>query len=136
MQGFVDRHGSYVSISADLASTEGRCRACRGRRSSWRAITRPWAEKGPVHRQRPRDTSLDPGVGDRHYESAAFKALKPITQGVYRKTIALRRETDKESQPFGDKSAVTIKAHHVEPLMEARADKPESAKVCARFRGR
>ena len=37
------------------------------------------------------------------------------------------RETDKESQPFGDKSAVTIKAHHVEKLMEARADKPESA---------
>lgn len=63
-----------------------------------------------------------------YYDSAAFKALKPITQGVYRKIIdRFCRETDKESQPFGDKSAVTIKAHHVEKLMEARADKPESA---------
>jgi hypothetical protein len=63
-----------------------------------------------------------------YYDSAPFKALKPITQGVYRNIIdRFCRETDKDGQPYGDKSAVTIKAHHVEKLMEARADKPDSA---------
>ncbi len=63
-----------------------------------------------------------------YYNSASFKALKPITQGVYRNIIdRFCRETDKDGQPYGDKSAGTIKAHHVEKLMEARADKPDSA---------
>jgi hypothetical protein len=63
-----------------------------------------------------------------YYDSAAFKALKPITQGVYRNIIErFCRDTDKDGQPYGDKSAVTLKAHNVEKLMEARADKPDSA---------
>jgi hypothetical protein len=63
-----------------------------------------------------------------YYDSAAFKALKPITQGVYRNIIdRFCRETDKDGQPYGDKSAITIRPHHVEKLMEARADKPDSA---------
>jgi hypothetical protein len=63
-----------------------------------------------------------------YYDSAAFKGLKAITQGVYRNIIdRFCRETDKDGQPYGNKSAVTIKAHHVEKLMEARADKPDSA---------
>ncbi len=63
-----------------------------------------------------------------YYDSAAFKALKPITQGVYRNIIdRFCRETDKDGQTYGDKSAVTMKAKHVEKLMEARADKPDSA---------
>jgi hypothetical protein len=62
------------------------------------------------------------------YDSAAFKGLKPITQSVYRNIIdRFCRETDKDGQPYAYKSAVTIKAHHVEKLMEARADKPDSA---------
>src|SRR5262245_39239824 len=62
-----------------------------------------------------------------YYDSAAFKGLKPITQGVYRNIIdRFCRETDEDGQPFGDKSAVTIKAQHIEKLMEARADKPDS----------
>jgi integrase len=63
-----------------------------------------------------------------YYDSAAFKALKPITQGVYRNIIdRFCRDTDKEGQPYGDKSAVAMTARHVEKLMALRADKPESA---------
>jgi integrase len=63
-----------------------------------------------------------------YYDSASFKALKLITQGVYRNIIDhFCRETDQAGQIFGDKSAVTLKAKHVEKLMEARADKPDSA---------
>ena len=63
-----------------------------------------------------------------YYDSAAFKALKPITQGVYRNIIdRFCRETDKDGQPYGDKSAVTMRPDHIEKLMQARADKPDSA---------
>lgn len=63
-----------------------------------------------------------------YYDSAAFAKLKPITQGVYRNIIEkFCRETDMDGQPFGDKSAVTIKSGHIEKLMERRADKPDSA---------
>jgi integrase len=47
---------------------------------------------------------------------------------VYRNIIdRFCRETDQVGQAFGDKSAVTLKAHHVEKLMEARSDRPDSA---------
>jgi integrase len=63
-----------------------------------------------------------------YYDSAAFKALKPITQGVYRNIIeGFCRETDGDGSPNGDKSAVTMKSSHVEDLMEARKAKPDSA---------
>ena len=63
-----------------------------------------------------------------YYDSAAFKALKPITQGVYRNIIdRFCRETDPTGQTYGDKSAVDMKSKHVEKLMEARAAKPDSA---------
>jgi integrase len=63
-----------------------------------------------------------------YYDSAGFKALKPITQGVYRNIIErFCREIDKDGQPYGDKSAVTMRPHNVEKLMELRADKPDSA---------
>lgn len=63
-----------------------------------------------------------------YYDGAAFKALKPITQGVYRNIIErFCHETDKDGQPYGDKSAVTLRGHDVEKLMEVRADKPDSA---------
>jgi hypothetical protein len=63
-----------------------------------------------------------------YYDSAAFKALKPITQGVYRNIIdRFCREIGGDGQPFGDLSAVTMRSQHVEKLMEARADRPDSA---------
>jgi integrase len=64
-----------------------------------------------------------------YYDSAAFKALNPdSTQGVYRNIIdRFCRETDKDGQPYGDKSAVTIKSNHIEKIMEARSAKPDSA---------
>jgi len=61
-------------------------------------------------------------------ESAAFKALRPIAQGVYRNLIdRFCREADPQGQPYGDKSAVTIRREHVEKMMDARADRPDSA---------
>jgi integrase len=63
-----------------------------------------------------------------YYDSAPFKALKPITQRVYCNIIdRFCREIDKDGQPYGDKSAITMTGPHVEKLMEARADKPDSA---------
>ena len=63
-----------------------------------------------------------------YFDSAAFRALKPITQGVYRNIIdRFCRDTDKDGQPYGDKSAVTMRSDHIEKLMQARADKPDSA---------
>jgi integrase len=64
----------------------------------------------------------------KYYDSAAFKALKPITQGVYSNIIErFCRETDKDGQPYGDKSAVTMTTSSIEKLMELRAAKPDSA---------
>jgi integrase len=63
-----------------------------------------------------------------YYDSAAFKALKPITQGVYRNIIErFCRDTDGDGSPNGDKSVVTMKSRNVEEMMEARAAKPDSA---------
>ena len=63
-----------------------------------------------------------------YYDSAAFKALSTTTQGVYRNIIErFCRETDKEGQAYGDKSVITMKSRHIEKIMEARADKPDSA---------
>jgi integrase len=63
-----------------------------------------------------------------YYDSAAFKALKPITQGVYRNIIErFCREKEGDGSLNGDKSVVTMKSSHVEQLMDARADRPDSA---------
>jgi integrase len=64
-----------------------------------------------------------------YFDGAAFKALNAdSTQQVYRNIIErFCRETDKDGQRCGDKSAVTIKAKHIEHLMQTRADKPDSA---------
>ena len=63
-----------------------------------------------------------------YYDSAAFNALKPITQGVYRSIIErFCRETDGDGSPNGDKSVVTMNSRNVEQLMEARTAKPDSA---------
>jgi integrase len=67
-------------------------------------------------------------LANAYYYSAAFEALKPITQGVYRNIIErFCREIHSDGQAYGEKSAVTLTAHHVEQLMQARATKPDSA---------
>jgi integrase len=99
----------------------------------------PWSQEFMEAYQRA--MSLKPNVGsDRvkprsihalaiaYYDSAAFKALKPITQGVYRNIIErFCRETDGDGSPNGDKSVVTMKSRNVEDLMEARKARPDSA---------
>jgi len=63
-----------------------------------------------------------------YYDSAAFKALSPSTQRVYRNIMdRFCRETDKAGQRHGDKDAAKMEARHIESLMEARAEKPDSA---------
>ena len=63
-----------------------------------------------------------------YYQSAAFKALKPITQGVYRNIIdAFCKTEDKLGRLYADKPAGTIGTPQIEELMQRRADKPDSA---------
>jgi integrase len=68
-----------------------------------------------------------------YYQSAAFAALKPITQGVYRNIIdAFCKTKDANGNSYADKPAGdvgkgTIKRKQIEDLMQMRADKPDSA---------
>jgi integrase len=128
VQGFVDRHGKPRFYF---------------RRPGLKQMPLPgfpWSPDFMEAYQRAMDARPKPIGSDRvrprsiralaiaYYDSASFKALKPITQGVYRNIIErFCHETDKDSQPYGDKSAVTIKGQHVEKLMEVRAAKPDSA---------
>src|SRR4051794_3534051 len=66
-----------------------------------------------------------------YYQSAAFAALKPITQGVYRNIIdAFCKTKDANGNSYADKPAGgvgkgTIKRKQIEDLMQKRADKPD-----------
>lgn len=64
-----------------------------------------------------------------YYDAASYRALKSNTQGVYKSIIErFCREIDPAvGRPFGDMSAVTLKSRHIEMLMEARKDMPDSA---------
>lgn len=65
-----------------------------------------------------------------YYGGPRFRALKPITQGVYRNAIdRFCREVDREGKTHGDKPAKGLRREHVVKLMAARADKPESANI-------
>ncbi|WP_198164049.1 tyrosine-type recombinase/integrase [Bradyrhizobium jicamae] len=89
------------------------------------ATTKPTVSKIGADRIVPRSIRA---LAIAYYDSASFKALKPITQGVYRNIIdRFCREIDHAGRACGDKSAVTLKPNHVEKLMEARAAKPDSA---------
>jgi hypothetical protein len=129
VQGFVDRHGRprfYL------------------RRPGYKRVPLPglpWSPEFMAHYHDATAGKPMPHIGsDRvkprsmralaiaYYDSAAFKGLKPITQGVYRNIIdRFCRETDRDGQPYCDKSAVTIKSYNIEKLMDLRADKPDSA---------
>lgn len=63
-----------------------------------------------------------------YYESAAFKALKSSTQGVYRNIAdRLCNEVDRDGKPYADKIAAHIRRDHIEKLMDMRKEKPDSA---------
>jgi integrase len=63
-----------------------------------------------------------------YYKSAAYKALKPITQGVYRNIIEkFCREVGEDGKPHGDRNAATMPQDKLEQIIGRRADKPESA---------
>jgi integrase len=128
-QGFVDRHGNARFYF---------------RRNGFKRVALPGLPWSPefmakyqeAMSEKPPTTQIGEGVVPRsiralavqYYDSAAFKALKPITQGVYRNIIEkLCRETDMDGKPLGDKSSVMLRSSDVEKLMEMRADKPDSA---------
>jgi hypothetical protein len=121
VQGFVDRHGKPRFYF---------------RRPGFERVPLPglpWSPEFMAAYQKFMDAKPTPRIGsDRvvarsiralaitYYESAAFNALKPITQGVYRNIIErFCREMDKDGELYGDKSAITIKPHHIEQLMKA-----------------
>ena len=56
-----------------------------------------------------------------YFNSAAFRSLEPTTQSVYRNII------DRLCEEHGHKRAALMERKHVVKLMEARADKPDSA---------
>jgi hypothetical protein len=63
-----------------------------------------------------------------YYGSVAFRSMKPSTQSVYRNIIErFCRETDKDGNAHGDKSAATLQRGHIVKLMAARAEQPDSA---------
>jgi integrase len=62
-----------------------------------------------------------------YYDSATFGALQPTTQDRYRYIIDRFCRETYDGQPFGDKSAVTLKAKGIETIMAMRAVKPDSA---------
>jgi integrase len=129
VQGFIDRHGRPRFYF---------------RRPGFQRVPlpgMPWSPEFMAAYQKTMDVKPVPRIGsDRvqprsiralaiaYYDSATFRALKPITQGVYRNIIErFCRDTDKDGQPYGDKSAVTIKTSHIEKLMELRSNRPDSA---------
>jgi integrase len=63
-----------------------------------------------------------------YFASVAFRSMKSSTQGVYRNIIdRFCRETDKDGNAHGDKSAATLQREHIVKLMAARAEQPDSA---------
>jgi integrase len=63
-----------------------------------------------------------------YFASVDFRSMKSSTQGVYRNIIErFCREVDKDGNPYGDKSALTLRREHIVKLMAARAEQPDSA---------
>ena len=126
--GFVDRHGNANFLSAVPASGVP-LPGLPWSPEFMAAYHKIMSEKTVLHigsdRVIPRSIRA---LAIAYYDSASFKALKPITQGVYRNIIErFCRDTDKLGHPYGDKSAVTLKANDIEKLMDVRAAKPDSA---------
>ena len=129
VHGFIDRHGHsrfYFRRHGKQVALPGSPWSQEFMEAYQRAMSlKPMLQHIGSDRVKPRSIHA---LAIAYYDSAAFKALKPITQGVYRNIIErFCRETDADGHRYGDKSAVTIMSRHVEQLMEARATKPDSA---------
>jgi integrase len=63
-----------------------------------------------------------------YFASVDFRSMASSTQSVYRNIIErFCRETDKDGNAHGDKSAATLRREHIIKLMAARAEQPDSA---------
>jgi hypothetical protein len=129
IQAFVDLHGYVRHYFRKPGQARVTLPGLVGSREFMLAYQKAMAEKSVLQigsdRTVPRSIRA---LAIAYYDSAAFKALKPITQGVYRNIIdRFCREIGNDGQSFGDLSAVIIRSQHVEKLMEARASRPDSA---------
>jgi integrase len=63
-----------------------------------------------------------------YFASIDFRSMKSSTQGVYRNIVErFCRESDRDGNAYGDKSALTLQREHIVKLMAARAERPDSA---------
>lgn len=63
-----------------------------------------------------------------YFASVGYRSMASSTQSVYRNIIErFCRETDKDGNAHGDKSAATLQREHIVKLMAARAEQPDSA---------
>jgi integrase len=128
VQGFIDRHGVeryyFRRPGFPRVALPGAPRTAAFMEKYQEAME---ARPAPIGAHLVKARSLR-ALAIEYYDSAAFRALKPITQGVYRNIIdRFCKETDKNGQPYGDKSAVTLSSDTIERLMELRKDRPDSA---------
>jgi len=129
VQGFIDRHGRPRFYLRRPGFPRMPLPGLPWSREFMAAYEKVTAEKPMLHigSDRVRSRSIR-ALAIAYFDSAAFRALKPITKGVYRNIIErFCRETDREGQAYGDKSAITMTTTTVEKLMEMRASKPDSA---------
>jgi len=129
VHGFIDRHGHsrfYFRRHGKQVALPGSPWSQEFMEAYQRAMSlKPMLQHIGSDRVKPRSIHA---LAIAYYDSAAFKALKPITQGVYRNIIErFCRETDGDGSPNGDKSVVTMMSRNVEELMEARKAKPDNA---------
>lgn len=117
------------SISAGWVSRKCRCPACRGRRISWRPIRRPATQRNRCGKYRVKPRSIR-ALAIAYYDSAAFKALKPITKGVYRKIIVrFCQEVERGGGPYGDKGATIMMTKNVAAVVALRSIERESQQL-------
>jgi integrase len=65
-----------------------------------------------------------------YFASPGYKALKPATRRLYNNAIERWCKTkDNNGNEGGTLSAATLQPHHVDDMMKAKADKPESANL-------
>lgn len=128
VQGFVDRHGKPRFYF---------------RRAGFKAVPLPglpWSpefmtayeaalsgQPSPFGSARVRPGTIH-ALAASYFVSVDFRSMQSSTQSVYRNIIErFCRETDKDGNPHGDKSATTLQREHIVKLMAARAEQPDSA---------
>jgi integrase len=128
VQGFVDRHGKarfyFRRAGFKLVALPGLPWSLEFMAAYEAALA---GQPEPIGKSRVKPGTIR-ALAVSYYGSVAYRAMKPSTQSVYRNIIEkFCRETDRDGQSHGDKSAATLRREHIAKLMAARADQPDSA---------